>query len=104
MPLGGNLYIFGDSLSDDGATATQTGQEPVSFPFGGRASNGLVWHEYIRNDLAVAPAAAMISSAPDLEGFLGGSALILSSVCEESDIPELLMGDIIALRVHKHVA
>ncbi len=52
MPLGGNLYIFGDSLSDDGATATQTGQEPVSFPFGGRASNGLVWHEYIRNDLA----------------------------------------------------
>lgn len=75
MPLGGNLYIFGDSLSDDGATATQTGQEPVSFPFGGRASNGLVWHEYIRNDLAVAPAAAMISSAPDLEGFLGGSPL-----------------------------
>ena len=75
MPLTGDLYIFGDSLSDDGATATQSGQEPVSFPFGGRASNGLLWHEYIRNDLAVAPAAATISRAPDLDGFLGGSAL-----------------------------
>jgi phospholipase/lecithinase/hemolysin len=75
MPLTGNLYIFGDSLSDDGATATQTGQEPVPFPFGGRASNGLVWHEYIRNDLAVAPAASTISAAPDLQGLLGGSAL-----------------------------
>ena len=75
MPLTGNLYIFGDSLSDDGATATQTGQEPAPFPFGGRASNGLVWHEYIRNDLAVAPAAAEISQAPNLDGFLGGSDL-----------------------------
>ena len=75
MPLTGNLHIFGDSLSDDGATATQTGQEPVPFPFGGRASNGLVWHEYIRNDLAVAPAASTISAAPDLQGLLGGSAL-----------------------------
>ena len=75
MPLTGNLYIFGDSLSDDGATATQTGQEPVPFPFGGRATNGLVWHEYIRNDLAVAPAASTISGAPNLQGFLGGSAL-----------------------------
>lgn len=75
MPLTGELYIFGDSLSDDGATAIQTGQEPVPFPFGGRASNGLVWHEYIRNDLAVAPAAATISQAPGLDGFLGGSAL-----------------------------
>lgn len=75
MPLTGDLYIFGDSLSDDGATATQSGQEPVPFPFGGRASNGMLWHEYIRNDLAVAPAAATISRAPDLDGFLCGSAL-----------------------------
>ncbi|SHH15810.1 DUF4214 domain-containing protein [Marivita hallyeonensis] len=75
MTRTGELYVFGDSLSDDGATAVQLQDEPIDLFFAGRASNGLVWHEYIRNDLAVAPAAASISQAPDEQGFLGGSEL-----------------------------
>lgn len=75
MPRTGQLYIIGDSLSDDGATGVQLSDEPIEIFFGGRASNGFVWHEYIRNDLAVAPAAQSISRAPDGDGFLGGSDL-----------------------------
>jgi len=75
MPRTGQLYIFGDSLSDDGATAVQFLEEPIDAFFAGRASNGLVWHEYIRNDLAVGPAAASISQAPNADGFLSGSDL-----------------------------
>ena len=71
----GQLYIFGDSLSDDGALAVQTYPEPIDIYFAGRASNGPVWHEYIRNDLAIAPAASSISQAPNFEGYLSGSAL-----------------------------
>ncbi|MGJ8605258.1 MAG: SGNH/GDSL hydrolase family protein [Marivita sp.] len=74
MPKTGALYIFGDSLSDDGATAVQLQDEPIDLYFAGRASNGLVWHEYIRNDLAVAPAASAISQAPNAQGYLSGSA------------------------------
>lgn len=75
MPLTGQLYIFGDSLSDDGATGVQSGEEPVDRFFFGRASNGPLWHEYIRDNLAVAPAAASISQAPNFEGYLSGSDL-----------------------------
>lgn len=75
MTRTGELYIFGDSLSDDGATATQSGENPVTAFTGGRASNGPVWHEFFRDGLAVAPRAAAISQAPDLLGFLGGSDL-----------------------------
>ena len=71
----GQLYIFGDSLSDDGARAVQIQNEPIDLYFAGRASNGPVWHEYIRNDLAIAPAATSISQAPDFDGYLSGSAL-----------------------------
>lgn len=71
----GELYIFGDSLSDDGARAVQIQQEPIDLYFSGRLSNGPVWHEYIRNDLAVAPAAVSISQAPNFEGYLSGSDL-----------------------------
>lgn len=75
MARTGQLYIFGDSLSDDGASAVQLQQEPIDLYFAGRASNGPVWHEYIRNDLAVAPAATSISQAPGFDGYLGGSDL-----------------------------
>jgi len=75
MPKTGQLYIFGDSLSDDGALAVQTEPEPIEIYFAGRASNGPVWHEYIRNDLAIAPAASSISQAPNFEGYLSGSDL-----------------------------
>ncbi|MCK0148475.1 SGNH/GDSL hydrolase family protein [Marivita sp. S6314] len=75
MPKTGQLYIFGDSLSDDGASAVQLQDEPIDLFFAGRASNGLVWHENIRNDLAVAPAATSISQAPNAQGFLSGSDL-----------------------------
>ena len=71
----GQLYIFGDSLSDDGARAVQMQDEPIDLYFAGRASNGPVWHEYIRNDLAIAPAATSISQAPNFDGYLSGSAL-----------------------------
>lgn len=71
----GQLYIFGDSLSDDGARAVQMQDEPIDLYFAGRASNGPVWHEYIRNDLAIAPAATSISDAPNFEGYLSGSEL-----------------------------
>lgn len=73
MPRTGELYIFGDSLSDDGNLGVQLGSEPIDLFFAGRASNGLVWHENIRNDLAVAPAATAISRAPNTDGFLSGS-------------------------------
>jgi phospholipase/lecithinase/hemolysin len=69
------LYIFGDSLSDDGARAVQLQTEPIDLFFAGRVSNGPIWHEYIRNDLAVAPAASVISQAPNFEGYLAGSSL-----------------------------
>lgn len=71
----GQFYIFGDSLSDDGARAVQMQDEPIDVYFAGRASNGPVWHEYIRNDLAIAPAATSISDAPNFEGYLSGSEL-----------------------------
>lgn len=71
----GQLYIFGDSLSNDGARAVQVQDEPIDLFFAGRASNGPVWHEYIRNDLAIAPAAMSISQAPNFQGYLSGSAL-----------------------------
>ena len=71
----GQLYIFGDSLSDDGALAVQSEPEPIDIYFAGRASNGPVWHEYIRNDLAIAPDASSISQAPNFDGYLSGSPL-----------------------------
>jgi phospholipase/lecithinase/hemolysin len=71
----GQLYIFGDSLSDDGALAVQSEPEPIDIYFAGRASNGPVWHEYIRNDLAIAPGASAISQAPNFDGYLSGSPL-----------------------------
>lgn len=92
----GQLYIFGDSLSDDGARAVQMQAEPIDLYFAGRASNGPVWHEYIRNDLAIAPAATTISQAPNFEGYLSGSALnginfahssAVSSSTEDPEIP-----------------
>ncbi|MCI5112941.1 MAG: SGNH/GDSL hydrolase family protein [Marivita sp.] len=75
MPRTGQLYIFGDSLSDDGALAVQSEPEPIDIYFAGRASNGPVWHEYIRNDLAIAPGATSISQAPNFDGYLSGSPL-----------------------------
>ncbi len=71
MP-GPQWFIFGDSLSDDGATqGVLTG--PSTDPFGGRASNGALWHELIRDDLLVAPGATQLGQAPEVDGSLGGS-------------------------------
>jgi len=94
--LTGELYIFGDSLSDDGARAVQILQEPIDIFFSGRVSNGPIWHEFIRNDLAVAPAASSISQAPNFKGFLSGSDLnginfahagAVSSSADEPEVP-----------------
>ncbi|WP_300532140.1 SGNH/GDSL hydrolase family protein [Maricaulis sp.] len=51
----GRFFVFGDSLSDTANifTATGTGGAPVYF--NGRFSNGPVWHEYFRTDLALSP-------------------------------------------------
>ena len=51
----GRFFVFGDSLSDTANifTATGTGGAPVYF--NGRFSNGPVWHEYFRTNLALSP-------------------------------------------------
>ncbi len=68
----GRLFIFGDSLSDDGAGSGPS-DDFSSIPFGGRASNGFLWHEQIRDGLFIAPNTTSLSAAPDLNGNLGGS-------------------------------
>ena len=42
----GSLYVFGDSLSDDGNLYKLTGQPPAPY-YEGRFSNGPVWVEYL---------------------------------------------------------
>jgi phospholipase/lecithinase/hemolysin len=66
-PLSFNdIFVFGDSLSDTGNTASRalTG-DPLFDPFiaaqggfgnNGRFSNGPVWHEYLANSLGISPA------------------------------------------------
>lgn len=68
----GRWFIFGDSLSDDGAVQGLL-TAPSALPFGGRASTGLLWHELIRDGLLVAPEAIQIGPAPALDGSLGGA-------------------------------
>jgi phospholipase/lecithinase/hemolysin len=49
-----NIYIFGDSLSDTGNTAQATGNllgGPVGYGNNRRFSNGILWHEYLSNEL-----------------------------------------------------
>jgi phospholipase/lecithinase/hemolysin len=49
-----NVYIFGDSLSDTGNTAQATGNllgGPVGYGNNRRFSNGILWHEYLSNEL-----------------------------------------------------
>ena len=65
-------FIFGDSLSDDGAVPVLTDIEDTA-PFAGRASTGLLWHELLRDGLIVAPGADTLSDAPELDGTLSGS-------------------------------
>jgi phospholipase/lecithinase/hemolysin len=49
-----DLYVFGDSLSDAGATYQRTGGLiPPSPPYAGRLSNGPVWVEYLASDLGI---------------------------------------------------
>lgn len=51
------LYVFGDSLSDQGNSFAATGQNlPPSPPyFPGRFSNGLVWIDFLGESLELAP-------------------------------------------------
>jgi len=51
------LYIFGDSLSDTGNIYRATGGAYPSSPpyFQGRYSNGLVWVEYLADELKLTP-------------------------------------------------
>lgn len=49
-----DLYVFGDSVSDAGATYQRTGGlVPPSPPYAGRFSNGPVWVEYLASDLGI---------------------------------------------------
>lgn len=52
---GGNLYIFGDSLSDTGNILATLGSGGPPVYFNGRFSNGPVWHEAIAGNLALSP-------------------------------------------------
>lgn len=49
------IYVFGDSLSDTGNSFNATGIPPSPPYFQGRFSNGLVWTEYLANDLGLTP-------------------------------------------------
>lgn len=50
------LYVFGDSLSDTGNVFTATrGLVPPSPYFDGRFSNGLIWVDYLAQDLGLNP-------------------------------------------------
>tara|TARA_R110002126_G_scaffold97190_8_gene226736 strand:+ start:10109 stop:11101 length:993 start_codon:yes stop_codon:yes gene_type:complete len=49
-----DIYIFGDSLSDTGNTAQATGNilgGPAGYGSNRRFSNGILWHEYLSNEL-----------------------------------------------------
>lgn len=49
-----DIYIFGDSLSDTGNTAQATGNllgGPAGYGNNRRFSNGILWHEYLSNEL-----------------------------------------------------
>lgn len=54
-----DVAVFGDSLSDVGNIAALTfGLVPASPPhFGGRFSNGILWHEHVSDGLAIGRAA-----------------------------------------------
>lgn len=51
------IYVFGDSLSDDGNFYQATGQTipPSQNYYEGRFSNGQVWVEYLAKDLGLTP-------------------------------------------------
>jgi phospholipase/lecithinase/hemolysin len=49
------IYVFGDSLSDTGNSLKATGNPPSPPYFQGRFSNGLVWSEYLANNLGLTP-------------------------------------------------
>ena len=50
------LYVFGDSLSDTGNVFTASrGRVPASPYFDGRFSNGLIWVDYLAQDLGLNP-------------------------------------------------
>ncbi|HAJ61964.1 MAG TPA: GDSL family lipase [Cyanobacteria bacterium UBA8543] len=50
------LYVFGDSLSDTGNVFTASrGLVPASPYFDGRFSNGLIWVDYLAQDLGLNP-------------------------------------------------
>lgn len=61
----GSLYVFGDSLSDDGNLYKLTGLPPAPY-YKGRFSNGPVWVEYL-------PALSGLSSSPANNFAYGGA-------------------------------
>ncbi len=73
------LYVFGDSLSDQGNSFAATGQQlPPSPPyFPGRFSNGPVWTDFLGESLTLAPvtlAEAQTAPAPQGINFAFGGA------------------------------
>ncbi len=74
-PLFSALYVFGDSLSDNGNLFALGGIPPSPPYFSGRASNGPVAVEYLATGLGLAPAQfhdlAMVGAYTGMDGVFG---------------------------------
>ena len=81
-----NIYVFGDSLSDDGNLyKADGGNYPQSPPyFNGRFSNGQLWVEYLATDLGLTP-----NSSTNF-AFGGSSSGLGNAVLPSLPVPGLL--------------
>lgn len=79
------LYVFGDSLSDDGNLYKATGDSTPENPpyYQGRFSNGPVWVEYLATDLG-------LTFNPNTDFAYGGAGSGYNSTSVNPNIPGLL--------------